>query len=504
MQKAGVKAFIYSFSVSLLAINVAGKALLSSPLPEDVNLNVAGKSIALFVKKTQTSRNPSKKIYLSSLPEIELAGDKSSPEPEIILASLDVEPDIPLDFSSGVSDVEQKEDVKKTSPIIAEIVYSEEKPLPEVKIEAKPVYKPEDIVVADIASPPIVPLDIQREDEVVFAENKNVDDGVVRVPLQQGKTTLLADRIVKIGDPARMNHVALDSESVPIESMKKDEVSAENTERKEDVKETWAQAESAGGKNQMASKVQSDDVKEGLSSGKEKASSDTVRNLIIPIPENVANTEILTPRLAYPEGDEDSKKESVLAALNQKLLKAVGGDKDDVLALSDGKKEGGQGIVNSLTSLFKGGKDNKRELAISKAKARMSADSVEKDQDPSLIVPKEIRLSFQPNRAEISGQTLKWIQAFALKAAKEVDAVLEIRMDGTSSMVVQQKRLNMLYNILLNKGVEYSKISTVFTAREPNSFVLRMLQRNDNGRFGGKQNMKIRNKRSSQGGYIQW
>ena len=75
-------------------------------------------------------------------------------------------------------------------------------------------------------------------------------------------------------------------------------------------------------------------------------------------------------------------------------------------------------------------------------------------------------------------------------------------MDGTSSMALQQKRLNMLYNILLNKGAEYSKINTVFTSREPNSFVLRTLNRNNI--VGGNANEGRKNNRLSQGGYIQW
>ena len=41
-------------------------------------------------------------------------------------------------------------------------------------------------------------------------------------------------------------------------------------------------------------------------------------------------------------------------------------------------------------------------------------------------MPTEMRLSFQPNRAEISGQTLRWIQAFASKKKTEEDVFLNI------------------------------------------------------------------------------
>ena len=92
------------------------------------------------------------------------------------------------------------------------------------------------------------------------------------------------------------------------------------------------------------------------------------------------------------------------------------------------------------------------------------------------ILPTEIRLSFQTNRAEISGKTLNWIQAFAKKTMENDYTILEIRIDGTSSYNLQQKRLNLLYNILTNLGLDYEKVNTVFTNREPNSFVLRTVK----------------------------
>ena len=58
--------------------------------------------------------------------------------------------------------------------------------------------------------------------------------------------------------------------------------------------------------------------------------------------------------------------------------------------------------------------------------------------------------------------------------------VLEVRIDGTSSFELQQKRFNLLYNILTNLGLEYRKVDPVFTSREPNSFILRVVNRGDN------------------------
>ena len=116
------------------------------------------------------------------------------------------------------------------------------------------------------------------------------------------------------------------------------------------------------------------------------------------------------------------------------------------------------------------------------------------------IMPTEMRLSFQPNRAEISGQTLRWIQAFAARAANNPEIGIEIRIDGTSAMELQQKRLNLLHNILTNRGVEYSKINTIFTNREPNSFILRTTTLNFNNNAG---NINRNNNRMATT-YVQW
>ena len=89
------------------------------------------------------------------------------------------------------------------------------------------------------------------------------------------------------------------------------------------------------------------------------------------------------------------------------------------------------------------------------------------------IIPSELKLFFQPNRAEISGQTLEWLHAFSQNAVKDDDVMIEIRIDGSGSYELQQKRLNLLYTIFANNGVNYDKINIIFTARDPNSFIIR-------------------------------
>ncbi len=500
MQKAGVKAFVYSFSVSLFAICVANKAFLRAPVSENNNLNIAGKSIALFVKKNQTSHNPSKKIFLSSLPALEFNVANNESGDAVFVGEMIVDEPLGVVDDEVSKKVILAENEKKSSAIVAEIVYSEEKPLIEEKITSDTVYEPENIVVAEL-SPPEKPEVFEENPAVVFegdsspAKEKVFDD--VKIPLQSGKNILIANKVVKIGDSDDMNQVALSEQNIPIESMNNNQNDAVVGGKTGGV---WAQAESTGSKNEMAPGVRSQDEPV---EDKGVAYSGTVKNLIIPIPQKVSNTEVLTPKLAYPEDGEDIKREKAVAESNQGVLTKLDSAADILFAKK--KTEPKKNAVGDLSSLFGLSKKNKKEQAISKAKERIAKDVAEMEATlSSAILPKEIRLSFRPDKAEISGQTLKWIQAFGLKAAKDNDIRLEIRMDGSVSMALQQKRLNMLYNILLNKGVEYSKINTVFTSREPNSFVLRTLAV-DRSRieYGGSKKEATNNQHNYKR-YIQW
>lgn len=69
---------------------------------------------------------------------------------------------------------------------------------------------------------------------------------------------------------------------------------------------------------------------------------------------------------------------------------------------------------------------------------------------------------------------------FGEKAKNNENIIIEIRIDGTTSYELQQKRLNLLYNILTNLGLDYSKVNTVFTNREANSFILRTVKAKEN------------------------
>ena len=91
------------------------------------------------------------------------------------------------------------------------------------------------------------------------------------------------------------------------------------------------------------------------------------------------------------------------------------------------------------------------------------------------IASLELKLFFQPGRAEISGKTLNWLKIFS-EAALKHNTYLQVRLDGSIDTELQKKRLNLLYTIFMNNGVDFQKIDTVFSLTEPNAFIIRTVK----------------------------
>ena len=90
------------------------------------------------------------------------------------------------------------------------------------------------------------------------------------------------------------------------------------------------------------------------------------------------------------------------------------------------------------------------------------------------IVPTELRLTFKPNSAEISSQSIKWIKAFGLKAKKDIQNAVEVRMSNIEP-ALQNKRFAIIRNALIGTGLEEVQIMPVMTDRTPHTIVLRMI-----------------------------
>ena len=386
-----------------------------------------------------------------------------------------------------------------------------------------------------------------RQAAPVLMAEADTDSGSI-IPLQRVRDVWAGrNENIKITDHGSPNQVALADGNVPIKSMTSDsstpredipqaspdEEEWEKMAEKVNSDSPWTVAKSAGKsrnnmlQNETYYQADSRQIHDALAApspkGDEvKVASETVKNLLIPIPEDILNDENLTPQLVSSKKPDDIRKE---IEVEEKLKETVRTDplfpakKDGAkvkTAEADGsgssssendgqspleEKDKKKNILNSLSSIFSSSTNVKEKSA--KSREEGIFDNLRRKiagRNKVKIMPTEMRLSFQPNRAEISGQTLRWIQAFAARAAEEDGMMIEIRIDGTSAMELQQKRLNLLHNILTNKGVEYSKINTVFTQREPNSFIIRTVRLNNTNTGGGSGNIN----RATQGYYLQW
>lgn len=542
MQKTGLKTFVYSFSVSLFAIFVTNGIYLHM-YPSDIrHIKIPSKNVTLFLKDTAFNPSlkpaPVKKIALSVLPEPEKKPDISLPagsivyEPpadEVIMA----DNFIPLESGGIFEEPAVFESTPEQNGVVPppvpqqEILTAATAPKPPAddsivfprKASQIPIQKPAAVVrtveAAPTAKKQIIspkPKQADPEKPILVAENKLPQP---LFPLEKTYDAGLNGHKIKIGEPDALNQVALADKSIPISSMESRQAEAAPTPVWEQMsgKKTdspWVVAKADGAvKNGMLTgedyyKKENEQIKRALDAPtaekKEigiKVASETVKNLLIPIPEDILNDDNLVPQLSYSSSEKEKTKEfDEEIAVQNKNSAPLATTKPEAPA-----KPAKENILASLNTIFSSSAKIKEPPKEQKKSGDLLSE-LKKKLSPSkkvTIMPTEMRLSFQPNRAEISGQTLRWIQAFASRAAEDNTLSIEIRIDGTSGMELQQKRLNLLHNILTNKGVEYSKINTVFTSREPNSFIIRTVDRNTDRR-GSNRN----NNTQTAGHYLQW
>ncbi len=519
MKKTGFKTFVCSFVFTLSAIICVDKAFFYTPQSSEEDIQIPRKNIALFFQKShpQTYSAPVASVKIEALEtpdfenkELEVAqilpettSETIVPDAEIsaenediplVVAETppedvkDVAPptDAPLIYAGGEeSRLEEKDDFEQVV-LAGEPAIEEPEDAPSLQLAEAQEQKFENGFESVILEPTkqIIKIDNAKEyrEKHLLAENDSslsellsVADSDVEendnlsIPLQ-GKVS----KEDSSNEPEPTQIASLGSEVTLTEAEDIAEEESSETKRqwqtmaeKHESDSPWVVARgSKFVKNKQvlkedfsseASQTKGDRLMSVKKTDKPKATKIAVQdNLLIPIPQELLDEDNLVPDL----GDDEYKKAQQTEKPKEEPKKEVK------------KKE--TSILDSITSVFS--KEN-REKAIKNLKAKSS--KLLKNEDEEIhpqILPTEIRLSFQPNRAEISGQTLRWIQAFAKKAVDEEDVGLEIRIDGSKSFALQQKRLNMLYNILTANGVEYQKINTAFVDREPNSFVVRTVK----------------------------
>lgn len=111
--------------------------------------------------------------------------------------------------------------------------------------------------------------------------------------------------------------------------------------------------------------------------------------------------------------------------------------------------------------------------------ADKALSDAQSEENESLLMPQEIKVTFYPNSAEFSGQTIKWIKVFSLRARKDPRYMVEIRL-SRSNPTIQQKRLFVIQRILMNNGLSLHQIAVDYVDRPENSLILRMVKKNEN------------------------
>ena len=496
----------------------------------EMPVSSAKKTVVLPSSQKKVKRNAGPDLPTSNLSKEQ---KEDNPRKKLIIARLE-KTELPPFTAGKKASKEQQPASAPAAKTPAKL--SKQEVLPKAA-KASSVGQPQELVLANA-----------RQEFSAAAETEQED--VLLIPLERdGARPLLASEKIKVNSGEAEQQVAMLNFDKPINSIVK-ETHKENAEtgEKDNTWQTMAEKNGTAGKAERPKKDMYDvtqidvrnetdspwvaaqgtkfpknnDIKEkdyyktGQDAEKvsaimngEKSSNDAkkeeevkvagevVKNLLIPIPEDILNDKDLMPQLVSDPKNKKLEERITREELNKQT--EVKPETDEIPFITEEIKhtkeensspagDDSGGILKSISSIFSSKEKEEPEVAEKKGKTVVQKQEPENQKNDTpeekntasdaenKILPTEIRLSFQTNRAEISGKTLNWIQAFAKKTMENDYTILEIRIDGTSSYNLQQKRLNLLYNILTNLGLDYEKVNTVFTNREPNSFVLRTVK----------------------------
>ncbi len=103
-------------------------------------------------------------------------------------------------------------------------------------------------------------------------------------------------------------------------------------------------------------------------------------------------------------------------------------------------------------------------------------EAAQTGQDLPLIMPMDLKVSFYPNAADFSGQTIKWLKAFSYRALQDPRYVIEVRL-SKDDLILQQKRLFVIQKILANEGLSSHQLVIDYVNRPKDSLILRMVKK---------------------------
>ena len=508
MPKLGLKCFLGSFLLSLVAVFAVTKAYFVLSIHEQEQVSDSAdvlpvKNIELFAASEEN--DPIYEKFNTLNRQNELPSESS--EPTIISKT---------DNQSYTDDeVLYQPDVAENSAPI-----QSEETVELANTESSVTEDENDENVLSTAS-----NDIENSEELQIADASTAP--IFKIPLVHNYKT--ENGTITYSESADDNQVASASRDVPLENLGTDNAAA-LTEPLMADDELIASSGFADGLNKASAPKEEDSpwkvakvsdkhsTKNTYESYEAKHQADIVapdqevtdapheeyrmqENILVPIPESIKNERNLTPQFSTSE--ENLKLERELRAKHQ--LPALdedkytgdedddsdfmlSGDENDEELDFDEDEETSKSLTDSIAEWFSDSKKKETKDNITapdtqvkkKEKSSQSSESsifnkllgIGKGSNDS-IAPSELKLSFQPNRAEISGQTLEWLHAFSDNSVKNEDVFIEIRIDKSAPYALQEKRLKLLYKILAGNGVDYHKINIIFTDREPNSFIIR-------------------------------
>jgi len=112
--------------------------------------------------------------------------------------------------------------------------------------------------------------------------------------------------------------------------------------------------------------------------------------------------------------------------------------------------------------------------AIDRSKSKPNSYS-QSDEMILRSIPKEMKISFLPDSADLSGQAFKWLKVFAYNPQRTVGTAVEVRL-SPENLDLQSRRFALIKGTLLANGLTPRQIRFVFTDREQDSVVLRNIQ----------------------------
>ena len=476
--KKTVKGFCISFALSSFAIWVANE-VFSSVVPAPQNeIKIPQKNIALFFQKSDFAPHPvvTKQVATADLTSLKtIAKDEEElSEEEIAALTADVSEPIKIASIEDVADIPLEQNSVARSnkiiyqgdePAIAET--ASRSPLPPITQETpktKDDKKDKDdiIKIADagldntpeVILPPIVSSSIdENETDIIPIEKSQMKSS--------GENIEVVNSAPQTQVAAVDKQISIDAMSIEVNDAIDEPKQREWQEMSEINNDPWVVAKANKfAKNSKAvedyaaeeneAEIEKMLVPEKMEvEGKETQTARVAKNLLIPIPDEILNDENLTPQLVSPKknlvkrDDEDIVDEDVSEEKDNKNKKGVWEKLTSIFSSSD------EGVADEDV-------DSSTTTALKQKKIRRPIDNVGKN--PSKILPAEMRLSFQPGRAEISGQTLRWVQAFANKAATSPNVILEIRIDKVNAMtklvakLIQSIVLKFIVKIPLSKS----------------------------------------------------